>query len=138
MDFYICSQCGHPENPHNFRHKFTKTNFGRIGSTFCLDALSFTLKRNSKCSVPNCNALKSLHQTKILDHVYTPIDYEYREIKFSVPEQTICKKCSFSLKEHQNVMTHSFTIGVNISNLGENDKILPFYTEDEDRKILII
>lgn len=142
--FYIC-YCGNTSDPHNFRHPYTETTcVERCGSTFILDASKYPKKQGDKCSVPNCSALKSLHQTKVLDHEYKAEKFEYREIRLCVPENTVCKKCSLTLKEHFEIkekdkaMTHPFCIGLQIKNKEESDKIFVFDKEDEDRKIVVI
>lgn len=142
--FYIC-YCGNPKDSHNFRHIYVETSkVERKESTFYLDACKFPVKQGDKCSVPNCSALKSLHQTKVLDHEYQPEKFEYREIRLCIPKDTVCKKCSLTLEEHfvksepnKNVMSHSFAVGMDVTNKKETDKLIPFDREDEDRKIII-
>lgn len=141
MSFYIC-HCGNTEDNHYFRHPFQKcclvlsqTQDGL--TTFTLNADNFPLQKGEKCSTPNCTGKISIHETILLNHKYTPTSYQYREVKFSIPEGTLCcyPKCK-TLKEHSGVMTHHFTTKVIVLNKKEDDIVSIINRDDEDQKII--
>jgi len=146
--FHIC-HCGNKEDNHNFRHAFEGKIPVRIkNSGFILDAKDFSEKTLSKCTVPNCNASKELHDTEIITHSYKPKKIRYRHVVFCLPPDTVCQwkaqnsyehqsnDCSVTLENHDSVMTHHFTTSVLIKNRHKHDVIDILDPEDEDTKIL--
>lgn len=135
MSFYIC-HCGNTNFPHNFRHPFEKLcKVINKDNIFTLNALDFPLKKDSKCSVPNCNAIASVHDSVALPHKYIPQEYSYREIKLTLPENSYCHKCKIFILNHKK-QNHHFTTKVNIKNLNDTDKVFICHPEDEDIKII--
>lgn len=141
MSFYIC-HCGNTEDNHYFRHPFKKcclvvseTQDGL--EKFTLNADDFPVKKAEKCSTPNCTGKISIHETILLNHKYTPVSYEYREVKFTLPKGTRChyQNCK-TLEEHSSVMTHHFTTKVILLNKKEDDIISLVDKDDEDIKII--
>lgn len=157
--FNIC-HCGFTEDNHYFRHDFVNNTTIRIDTIqrFSLDALTFPLKKGEKCSYQDCKIEAKLHspidfdpnwsQEKkdkireeykcIIEHIYKPEEFYYREIKFVVPETAICcyKNCRVKLSQHKSIMTHHFHTLVNIENLKNIDKVFVDDGDDEDRKII--
>jgi hypothetical protein len=159
QELKIC-HCGFPQDNHYFVHEFLENTNVVIDSIqrFSLDATTYPLKKAERCSYPNCKIEAKLHspidfdpnwtQEKkdelrdkykcILEHMYKPEEYLYREIRFVVPENSTCcyKNCRVLLKDHKSIMTHHFHTLVHIDNLKEIDKVFVEDGDDEDRKIV--
>ena len=142
MSFYIC-HCGNTQNNHNFRHPYQnianvkRDTYDTFKECFFINANDFPIKTNTRCAKPNCSANISLHGTEIIPHQYEPLEYKYRHINLTLPNDTMCneKKCK-QLKDHENVITHHFTTKVFIENLNENDIVMIHDPKDEDIKII--
>lgn len=140
MTFYIC-YCGNTVDNHNFKHRYeekVKVLFDKSNNSFTLNADDFPVKNKTKCSKPNCNGDIYIHETIISGHKYEPVSYTYREIKLSLPKDTICiheKNCKI-LKDHKDILTHHFKTKVIVENLQENDIVNIINPEDEDIKII--
>jgi hypothetical protein len=141
MSFYIC-ECGNTQDSHYFRHPFRKVCLVNSEikdglETFTLNAEDFPLKKAEKCSVSTCTGKINIHETVLLNHKYSPISYEYRDIRFTLPKSTLChyKNCK-TLQDHSSVMTHHFTTKVIILNKKDEDIVSLVDKDDEDIKIL--
>lgn len=136
MSFYIC-HCGNTSDNHNFRHPYVKTAQVILNNeTFILDANDFPVKTGTRCGKPDCTGDIGRHGTILLEHAFEPVNYTYREIKFSLPSNTRCsyEKCK-QLKDHRDVMTHHFTTKIIVNNKKEGDIVTVIDPDDEDIKI---
>lgn len=145
LSFYVC-KCGNPQTNHHFRHPFensikvrkeieAKTGF----ETFTLDAEDFEELKKVVCALPECSAIKQLHETPCVEHKFVPLEKTYRKLFFTVPENAKCNKngCGVSLKNHLSIRTHSFTTRVNVENRKENDTLTVIHPDDDDIKIIL-
>jgi hypothetical protein len=138
----IC-HCGNTIDNHNFRHVYE--NVGKVSRElddngneyYVLDSAKYREKVKQKCARPNCTGDIGIHGTLLLDHVFEPVLYKYREINFTIPldSQCIYPVCKYSCKDHGKVMTHHFTTSVKIEGRQENDVVKINHPEDEDIKI---
>jgi len=138
LELKIC-HCGYPQLNHPFRHNYQPfTIYKNVEENFYnLDAHSFIEYENKVCSVSNCKYSKSIHNSPVVNHDFTEKVIKYRKINFTVPEDAVCykKDCNISLNNHKNVLTHSFTIKLEILNKDGNDIIQVIHPKDEDIKI---
>jgi hypothetical protein len=142
MSFYIC-HCGNTVDNHNFRHEYK--NICRVARNidenlnefYVLNAEDFPVKKGVKCGKKDCHSHQNVHETQILQHKFEPFDYNYREIKFTLPYDSVCNRenCVI-LKNHHKVLTHHFTTKITILNKNENDLVYICDPEDEDNKII--
>lgn len=164
----IC-HCGYTEDNHNFRHSFEgkiKVRKDTI-ERFTVNALEYPLTTGEKCSFPECKTEPFGHSPVFVDvnlpmeekeklrekyrylveHVYSPIEYKYRNIRLILSEESTCNHieydkddnfvyCGKKLKDHKGNTTHHFTTYVHIDNLSEKDKVYIEDGDDEDRKII--
>lgn len=136
MSFYIC-HCGNTKDNHNFRHPYENVAHVTYDNCYTIDADDFPIKTTTKCSKPNCSADRRIHGTQLLEHKYEPVTYTYREIRFTLPEDTkCCKPGCVILSEHRKITSHIFSTKVYIKNQQENDKVYITDPEDEDNKII--
>jgi len=137
--YEIC-HCGNTSDPHYFRHSFVKTTIveRKSKNSFCIKVQDFPTKVGTKCSAFQCVALSSVHETPTLEHKFIPLEYTYRNVNFTLPEDTCCTVCDLELKNHTKVMTHIFTVNIKFENLGENDILTISYPDDDDFKIKTI
>lgn len=158
MRFYIC-HCGNVKENHNFKHSFENKieiikTLSEDKEYFEINAEDFPVITKVKCSFPQCNTDKSIHDTLITEearkellednngidivHRFSPVEYKYREIKFILPVETKCKICSVNLEAHRNnkQKKHFFTTLVVVKNILETDNVLILDPEDEDIKII--
>jgi hypothetical protein len=143
--FYIC-HCGNTIDNHYFRHEYKHTAIVDLTeckeTVFTIDAKDFPSKTKHKCSKTNCVSEQALHNSQIIEHVYEPVEYNYREINFSIPEDTRCnynlegKRCYCKLKDHEKILTHYFHTKVVILNRQDTDIINIVDADDEDKKII--
>lgn len=128
IDNFIFCYCGNSDTPHNFRHEFEPIIFidknrDKKGDFFVIDAEDFKGQTMfGKCIVPQCNASKALHGT-IIKHDYSPSEeYIKRDIKFTIPLDTLCRVCNKDLENH-NSLNHIFTTLIKVKNLGKYDEV---------------
>ena len=164
----VC-HCGFGEDNHYFRHdyenkvKIKKDSIER----YTINAHDYPISKGVKCGFQDCKAEAFGHSPihidmtlsqdereklrekyrYLIEHVYSPVEYEYRNINFVLPQDSICNhieydkegnfvRCSLSLENHRKVLTHHFTTYIHIDNLNEKDKVNIQDEEDEDRKII--
>jgi len=139
MSFNIC-HCGFTQDNHShFRHEYKETalvtkNVSDGKTKFTFSTTSFPEIKKERCSKPNCVALKGFHTQD--GHPYTPETYTFREIKLALLGSEKCNKCGGTLKTHHTVGDHSFTTQVCVDKR-EGDKLVVFYDEDDDVKIIL-
>ena len=142
--FTICSQCGYPENKHNYRHQFdgkitVVKNQDEKGDLFLVNASDFQIKKKEeKCSFPQCRLGKIHHQENggFLKHNFIPIvssKLNYN-IKLAVPMDSKCRKCPVNLLEHKNnneyLFSHKFYTKI-VINKYDTDDTVELYGENE-------
>ena len=143
--YYVC-KCGNPQTNHEFRHPFENTVkvikkkviLKRTVEEFHIDAEDFPFSTKTKCSVPNCSALASLHGTIVIAHAYVPEEFKYRQIKLTIPLTAKCNNpdCGVSLEKHNSILTHSFATKVIITNKSSVDTVEIVHPDDEEIKII--
>jgi hypothetical protein len=138
LELKIC-HCGYPELNHPFRHPYIPFTIYKNNEEnfYNLDAHNYIEYENKVCSVSSCKYSKSIHNSSIVNHNFIEKVVKYRKINFTVPEDAVCcnKDCNVYLLQHKNILTHPFTIKLEIVNKGENDIIEVVHPEDDDIKI---
>ena len=129
----VC-HCGNISTEHNFRHVFEgKIQVEYEKDKIKLNANNYPEKVMTKCKFPSCSTVADLHPrsleitddtSRVLKHLYSPLEIKYREIKLSIPGDFLCGKCHISLEKHRgDMMTHRFQCDILIENHREEDKI---------------
>jgi hypothetical protein len=154
----IVCHCGYTKDDHYFKHEYqelVKVQRDKI-ERYLINALDYPITVSKKCGYNECKAEAKVHAPEpidpslpqeerdklrekykcLLEHVYNPVDNVYRNIRFILPEDSVCNKCGKKLSDHRKEMTHHFHTFVHIENLSPNDKVYIEDPEDEDRKIV--
>jgi len=141
---YAICHCGNTVGSHYFRHPFEKTTTvtrvrTKQGEYFCVDASHFPVKQGTRCGAGNCASLPDVHGTITLKHAYVPTQYTYRDVNFTLPDDSICSvpDCATRLSEHKDIMTHIFRTKFRFSNLHDDDRVTIIHPDDEDIKISV-
>jgi hypothetical protein len=139
--FYICSKCGFDISQHSrFKHDIeNKVEIKCLENSLFLDANQYPDTLGYKCSFPYCNAIQSLHNTKVVEHSFHNVEYKYKKINIALPDFIKCCKegCNIDLKNHGQVLTHIFKLKLEILNRNQLDKYEIFYQDNEDLKIAL-
>jgi hypothetical protein len=144
----IC-HCGYTENNHNFRHEFKHVETVIFdGEKFVINADSFPVVEEAKCSVEQCGKKKNLHgKFGIILHDYTEGKFTSRNINFAVPENTQCVLCDYRLSKKKHPETtqtgldkvdmHSFTVKIDVKNKQKTDNVFIVDSIDDDRQVFV-
>jgi hypothetical protein len=94
-------------------HKYLKrvTNHVCEPNCRCFDSLVTP----PVCSI--CNRPEPEH----IHHAFIPLEYTYRKINFTVPEETVCNTCHLPLSDHYENSTHVFKTMLTIENIKKED-----------------
>lgn len=134
---FVC-HCGFAENNHEFKHSYQdfvrvekiekvlnndEKNTVKIYGGYRINADDFPVKKGqSNCIVPQCGRNKIMHTSGIIQHEFKFEEYEYREIIFSIPEDTVCNSCTYTYGNHEKIK-HPFSANIHILNKAEKDVI---------------
>lgn len=135
MKYKIC-WCGNDQDNHRFKHNYEPIIFVKKKSKkIILNANNYPTKHLHRCE--DCTAIEVIHDGFNVKHDYKRIDFDRREINFSIPQQHKCYQCDVVLSEHDSIF-HPFTIRMKIYNHKPDDLITVIDKKNSFRKIRLI
>lgn len=139
--YQIC-HCGHPKDTHHFRHPYkdvTPVTFNAEKQCYEIVASEFPEQTSTKCAVPNCDGLRGLHQTTLIEHAYQPVVTKYRQLNFCVLPGTICSMCNTAYSMHKRgTDLHPFTMRLYVTGMEKQDKVRGMDDEEDEVRVEVL
>lgn len=139
--YQIC-HCGYPKHMHHFRHPYkdvTTVTFDSENHSYQISGSDFPEQTSTRCAVPNCDGLRGLHQTTLIEHPYQPVVTKYRQFNFCVLPGTICSMCKTPYSQHtRGVDLHPFTMKLYVSGMEKQDKVKVADEEEDEARVEIL